>query len=70
MNFAVLDPKVQDYIRENEHTNIAQLILKRSPFAGITAAEIAQQIEARKKPKRNSLLRTLQSKFIFLLALI
>ncbi|MGO3811521.1 THUMP-like domain-containing protein [Mesonia sp.] len=52
MNFAVLDPKVQDYIRENEHTNIAQLILKRSPFAGITAAEIAQQIEARKKAKK------------------
>jgi len=52
MNFAVLDPKVQDYIRENENANIAQLILKGSPFAGITPAEIAQQIEARKKAKK------------------
>ena len=51
MNFALLDLNVQDYIRENENTNIAQLILKGSPFTGITAAEIAQQIEARKKAK-------------------
>ncbi|MDT0294368.1 class I SAM-dependent methyltransferase [Mesonia ostreae] len=52
MNFTVLEPKVQDYIRKNENANTTQLILKGSPFAGITPAEIAQQIEARKKAKR------------------
>lgn len=51
MNFALLNIDVQDYIRENENTNTAQLILKGSPFTGITSAEIAQQIEARKKAK-------------------
>lgn len=52
MNFTLLESKVQAYIRENENANTAQLILKGSPFAGITPAEIAQQIIARKKAKK------------------
>jgi len=51
MNLEILDAEVQKFIRENEKANIAKLILKGSPFARITAGEIAQQIEARKKAK-------------------
>ncbi len=49
MNKKLLNPGVQNFIIENLNTDILSVLLKKSPFSGISARELAQQIEGRKK---------------------
>ena len=52
MNLAILKPSVQQYIQENLDTDLHKLILKGSPFSGVSVQEIAQQIEGKKKTQK------------------
>ncbi|PCJ92283.1 MAG: SAM-dependent methyltransferase [Flavobacteriaceae bacterium] len=49
MNKLLLHTGVQEYIKNNLNTDIVSVLLKRSPFEGISSKELAQQIEAKKK---------------------
>ena len=51
MNEAIFSKEVQDYLKENEDAEISRIVLSGSPFENITAAELAQQLEGRKKAK-------------------
>ena len=53
MNLAILHPDVQDFISDNLTTEITKLILKGSPFAAISIQELANQIVAKQKSKKN-----------------
>ncbi|MFC5284767.1 THUMP-like domain-containing protein [Pedobacter alpinus] len=46
------DEKVQDFIQKNLKTDLHKLILKGSPFEGITIQEIATQIEGKNKTEK------------------
>lgn len=49
MNFdALTQPAVQAYIRENERQDLVKFCLKKSPFPGVSPAEMAQQIAGRR----------------------
>jgi len=52
LNKAILSEEVQQYLWENENTEISRFILSGSPFKAVTAAELAQQLEGRKKAKQ------------------
>lgn len=49
MNPIILTPDVQDFINKNLKTDITKLVLKGSPFNGISTTELVAQIEAKKK---------------------
>ena len=49
MNLAILQPEVQQYITDYLKTDITKLILKGSPFEGVLAQELANQIIAKQK---------------------
>lgn len=49
MNIQILHTNVQDFITKNLKTDITKLVLKGSPFEGITIQEIAEQIVAKNK---------------------
>ncbi len=49
MNLAILQIEVQQYITDHLKTDITKLILKGSPFDGISAQELANQIIAKQK---------------------
>ncbi|MBL4604465.1 MAG: class I SAM-dependent methyltransferase, partial [Flavobacteriaceae bacterium] len=49
MNERILHQDVQDYIDQHLKSNITQLILKGSPFEGITIQELAHQIVSKQK---------------------
>lgn len=49
MNKAILDKKVQEYIRRNVRSDIARISLSKSPFAEVSPKELAQQIEGLKR---------------------
>jgi hypothetical protein len=51
LNTLLLNNGVQDFINENPDVNIATLLLKGSPFEGVSPQELAQQIEARQKSR-------------------
>lgn len=57
MNTNLLANEVQTYIRQNEFSDFRQISLQKSPFPGISSAELAQQIKG---------LQTAKSKFPFL----
>lgn len=46
-NLKVLDPAVKQFITTNLKANLHQLMLKKSPFAGLQMREIAEQIKGR-----------------------
>ena len=52
MNLAILHPEVQNFISANLKTEITKLILKGSPFKGITIQELANQIIAKQKSEK------------------
>lgn len=54
----LISKDVQEFIRQNINSDLIQLLLKKSPFADVTMAEIVQQIKGRK---------TAEKKFPFLL---
>ncbi|RZK48875.1 MAG: hypothetical protein EOO99_08190 [Pedobacter sp.] len=49
MNLELLKPEVQSFIRSKEITNVEQIALSKSPFPGVSSAELANQIKSRKK---------------------
>ncbi|MFM6976947.1 MAG: THUMP-like domain-containing protein [Sphingobacteriaceae bacterium] len=52
MNSAILDHQVQQYIQENLNTDMAKLVFKKSPFAGISTKELAEQIAGKKAAEK------------------
>jgi len=52
MNNKLLAKAVQDYINANLNADVNQIALAKSPFEGITAAELATQIIAKKKSEK------------------
>lgn len=49
MNKQLADPAVQAYITANLHADVHQLAMGKSPFPGISAQELANQIAAKRK---------------------
>ena len=49
MNKAILNKEIQDFINSNLKSDITKLVLKGSPFEGISIQELAEQIEAKNK---------------------
>lgn len=58
LNSAILNTEVQQYIHANLNSDLHALLLKKSPFEGVSIQEIAQQIKGHK---------VAQKKFPFLL---
>ena len=52
MNNNLLAPAVQDYIQKNLTADVNQIALAKSAFEGITSAELATQITAKKKAEK------------------
>ncbi|MGM9479528.1 class I SAM-dependent methyltransferase [Pedobacter sp. GSP4] len=52
MNNNLLATAVQDYINANLNADVNQIALAKSPFEGISAAELATQISAKKKSEK------------------
>ena len=52
MNKNILDIAVQNYITANLNADISQIALAKSKFYGITSADLAEQITARKKSEK------------------
>lgn len=52
MNNKLLAKAVQDYINANLNADVNQIALAKSPFEGITSAELATQITAKKKSEK------------------
>lgn len=49
MNPIILNIEVQSFIADNCNTPVAKIALSQSPFEGVTAAELAQQIEGKQR---------------------
>jgi len=52
MNNKLLAKAVQDYISINLYADVSQIALSKSPFADVSAAELANQITAKKKSEK------------------
>ncbi len=52
MNTRVLDPEVQDFLRENEALDTVRLALKPQLFDGLPQQTLVQQLEGRKRSKQ------------------
>jgi len=48
----LISKDVQEFIRQNINSDLIQLLLKKSPFADVTMAEIVQQIKGRKTAEK------------------
>ncbi len=58
MVIKILEPTIQEYIQTNINADLPALLLKKSPFPGVTMQEIVQQIKGK---------RVAEKKFPFLL---
>jgi len=47
----LLLPKVQDYLRQHQDTDLSRFILSGSPFENISIQDLAQQLEGRQKTR-------------------
>ncbi|HET8839191.1 MAG TPA: class I SAM-dependent methyltransferase [Flavobacteriaceae bacterium] len=52
LNKLLLQPKIQDFIRKHYKEDVAQFILKGSPFQEVSAQDIATQLEGKKKAEK------------------
>ena len=52
MNLKLLHKEVQDFLKENEKLSAVELVLKGSPFGGITPQELARQLIGRQKSQK------------------
>jgi len=52
LNERILHKDVQDFIQQNLKSNLTQLILKGSPFNGVTIQELANQIVTQQKSEK------------------
>ena len=49
MNYSILNTDVQIFIQENLHTDTSRILLSKSPFAGVSSKELAEQIDSKKR---------------------
>ncbi len=49
MNTNILDPEVQQFIKANSNASVTKIALSQSPFVGVTASELAQQIDGKQR---------------------
>ncbi|HYH56125.1 MAG TPA: hypothetical protein VD772_05900, partial [Anseongella sp.] len=49
MNFKVLNPEIQDFINAHLDTDPVKLLLRPSPFPGVSMQEIAAQVQGKRK---------------------
>lgn len=49
VNRAILNTRVQDFIRENTQSDITAISLAKSPFPDVSSRELAEQADARKR---------------------
>ncbi len=49
MNTNILQPEIQQFIKANNNVSVSKIALSQSPFAGVTAAELAQQIDGKQR---------------------
>lgn len=49
MNKELLNNDVQSFIKDNLNSDIPSISLKKSPFPGVSSAELAEQIDSRKR---------------------
>lgn len=49
MNPAILNSDVQVFIEANLHTDISQILLKKSPFPDVSSRELAEQIDSKRR---------------------
>lgn len=52
MNSRLLDKDVQDYITAKQNADVASIALARSPFPELSAAELATQIDGKKRSQK------------------
>lgn len=52
MNKALLSPAVQQYILDNLHADVHKIMLGKSPFEGISARELAEQIDSKRRSEK------------------
>ncbi len=52
MNLNILKPEVQHFIEKNRYTPVTNIALATSPFEGITAQELAQQVDGKQRLAR------------------
>jgi len=52
MNATLLNPAVQKYIIDNLHADVHKIMLGKSPFEGVSARELAEQIDSRKRSEK------------------
>ncbi len=52
MNKQILNKEVQTYISEHLNADVDKIALSKSPFIGVSAAELANQIAAKKKSEK------------------
>lgn len=52
MNPAILTPEVQHYLQAHELTAPTEAALRKSPFATVSAAELAQQLDSRQRCRK------------------
>lgn len=52
MNKNLLEKEVQNYINSNLNADVSKIALSKSPFAGVSSAELANQIAAKKKAEK------------------
>lgn len=52
MNAALLNPTVQKYINDNLHTDVHKIMLGKTPFEGVSARELAEQIDSKRRSEK------------------
>ncbi|WP_407430761.1 THUMP-like domain-containing protein [Arcticibacter sp.] len=52
MNTALFHPAVQKYIIDNLHADVHKIMLGKSPFEGVSARELAEQIDSRRRSEK------------------
>lgn len=52
LNCLLLQPQIQHFIQEHVKDDLTKLILKGSPFPGISARELATQVEGKRKAEK------------------
>ena len=51
LNYQLVTPEIQDYLQEHLWEEAPKFALKKSPFSGVSASELTQQLLGRQKAK-------------------
>ncbi len=52
INKTLLNPTIQTFITQNRKTDVARLLLHKSPFTNVSSKELAQQIQGKQKAEK------------------